>query len=143
MPAPPQPIAALSESFEQEVTTTEHLGEDFFVGVLRWSFDTVATKLVAFVTDGYPQDEVASFETAVRRGTKRECINGAAVVRCEDAAVAVRTACLLGDEWRTRSGAVDSVKCFFREAKAFVRDVQGVKCLRGGRCRRGGTGAPF
>lgn len=53
--------------------------------------------MVAFVTAGYPSDHIVSFEAAVRAGTVSECINGAAVVRCGDRAVAGTISHLLGD----------------------------------------------
>lgn len=125
-PPPHHPVGAPSEDRAGAVTATEHLGgEDFFDGVLRWGIDTVAAKLVAYVTVGYPPEEVVSFEAAVRAGTAREFINGAAVVRCDDAAVAETTARLLGAEWRTRLGPVGTVQCFYREAKEHVRAAQG------------------
>lgn len=104
--------------------TTGHLGQEFFAGVLGWSFDKVASKLVAYVTAGYPPEARASFAAAAHAGMAREFINGVAVVRCEGAGVATTTARLLDGTWRGRQGVVDSVAAFFREATAAVRASQ-------------------
>lgn len=98
-------------------------GEDtFFAGVESWDFGTVAAKLTAYVTAGYPTADRESFAAAARAGAAANRINGAAVVRCAtEAEVVTMAACLVGAEWSALYGPAVSVRAFLSAARACAR----------------------
>ncbi|GAB0497422.1 hypothetical protein MMPV_008755 [Pyropia vietnamensis] len=117
VPPGPGPVAPASGELvgamqEPAGTGTRQFGADFFAGVAGWSSAVLTSKLVEYASFASPERD--EFAGVVRANAKQQLINGACMVRCEQADEVV--AGLLGD-WRQRTGPRLTVQCFVRDAK--------------------------
>ncbi|KAK1864970.1 hypothetical protein I4F81_007506 [Pyropia yezoensis] len=92
-------------------------GAPFFAGVLRWDCDTLASKLVDYVTCGYAPPKRAAFDTLVRGCAAAHDIVGATLVRCRDPA---KTAAYLLGESPPSHGVAVSVTSFIEDAQRYA-----------------------
>lgn len=115
---------------------TAPFGRDFFAGVLGWSYDTLTTKLVAFVSAGYSPASVQSLSVSVRHRIESNFLNGAAVVGIGDAAVAETVSLLLDSVWQDRPGAVAARAAVYQGSQGGRPGGQG-----GGRIAAAGAAA--
>ncbi|GAB0498784.1 hypothetical protein MMPV_010137 [Pyropia vietnamensis] len=116
-PGPVAPASGDLVSAMQEPAGTgmRQFGADSLAGVAGWSSAVLTSKLVDYASFVPPERD--EFDGVVRANAKHHLINGACVVRCEQADEVVVG--LLGD-WRQRIGPRLTVQCFVRDAKKYA-----------------------